>query len=508
MYISSRNPARAAVGRRLSLAAAVLSCGSASALAGALPERPGLTGASLSAPAVVACPRHGAGFFTLPGMTTCVRLGGMARFEVNGTSPLPVGVRSRLGYLAQGRFTIDARTPSDWGTVRTFVRFDVQSRTGRAVSGNLAAAAAAFGATGIDTYGQAQKGVLLDRAFIQFNGLTAGRLTSFYDFYGHDLEIIGATPVSDPPTINLLAWTFRLGGGASLTLSAEDPTFRRTPVAFDRLYGGGSIITGGIPVAPVVVGHNASGAPVFAFIDTRQRLNVPDAIAALRFDGAWGAFQLSGALHQVNVGPFVGPLPPGIDVGAARPAARYGMAAQAGLMLNLPALAEGDRLWLQAAAARGAMSYTGANGPVGLDLAAGSSFGRINADVAEGYVGPGGRLHLSDSWSAVAAFQHYWRHDLSQSVFAGVSGVSFGPGLPAGFGVPGGFPRHFSGNVTKSVGTGLAWSPVEDLTIAAEVAWVGTHQRRPGPDLRPRPVAAFVHSDNGWIGKVRVQRSF
>ena len=47
----------------------------------------------------------------------------------------------------------------------------------------------AFYATGVDTYGRAQKYVEADKAFIQFAGLTAGRATSFYDFYQTDIEL-------------------------------------------------------------------------------------------------------------------------------------------------------------------------------------------------------------------------------------------------------------------------------------------------------------------------------
>jgi hypothetical protein len=37
----------------------------------------------------------------------------------------------------------------------------------------------------------------------------------------------------------------------------------------------------------------------------------------------------------------------------------YGFAAQAGLQVELPMIAEGDELWLQAAYAEGALSYLG-----------------------------------------------------------------------------------------------------------------------------------------------------
>ncbi|WP_448833684.1 porin [Camelimonas sp. ID_303_24] len=488
--------------------AVTLSAAAAADLPG--PEIPGR-----QSPPLAACRGHGAGFFAIPETGACVRIGGLARLDADATAPLPVKARDRFGLATLGRISVDARSTTEWGVARTFVRFGLQSLTGRSFSGGLERRAGGFGATGVDTFGRAQKGVLLDRAFVQFGGLTAGRANSFYDFYAHDAEMTAVTPASDPPPVNLLAYTFKAAGGLSLTVAAEDPTSRRTPVAFARMWGGRTLLSGGVPVALVPAGP-ANGAPAFALVDVRQRLNAPDLTAALRLDGDWGAAQLSGAMHQVSIGPFVSTMDPGAAVGApvaaARPGARYGFAVQAGLMLRLPALAAGDRLWLQAAAARGAISYTGANTPAGQGSASGSVFGCVGADMAEGYVGPRGRLRLSESWSAVAAFEHYWRPDLSQSFFAGISGVSFGGGAPAGFDATvagrAGFPRLLSGNRVRAAGTRLAWSPVREMTVAAEVAWTELRLNRPGPDLRRRLAPALRASDSGWVGKLRVERSF
>lgn len=485
---------------------ALLAC-HASAFAGDLPGGGGATGQLV--PAMVrACPRHGEGFFTIPGTDSCIRIGGLARLEVAATAPLPIGVSDRMGFSALGRINIDARTVTEWGTVRTFVRLGVQSLTGRSVSGDMARQADAFAATGVDTFGRAQKGVLLDRAFIQFGGLTAGRSNSFFDFYAHDLELIGVTPVSDPPPVNLLAYTFKAGHGLSLTVAAEDPTSRRAPLAYAGFRNGKSVLDGGIPVAPVPADRDATGAPVFRMIDMRQRLNMPDVTAALRMDADWGAVQLSGALHEVTVGQFVGPADRSVQ--ARRPDARYGYAVQAGLMLNMQWLGAGDKLWLQASAARGAIGYTGANALAGADALSGSPFGHFDAWAADGYIGPDGKLQLSESWSAVAALQHYWRPDLAHSVFAGMSRISYGAGNPAGLGEPGGFSNRLVGDHMYGAGTQLAWSPVPDLTIAGEVAWTRLHMAQACTDLGRAAVlpARMLRNEQGWLGRLRIERSF
>ncbi|GJD93118.1 porin [Methylobacterium iners] len=65
------------------------------------------------------CPTQGPGFIRIPGSDTCIRLGGRivsgieARIDRRAAVARPV---------TDGRFQIDARTQTDLGPVRTFVR--------------------------------------------------------------------------------------------------------------------------------------------------------------------------------------------------------------------------------------------------------------------------------------------------------------------------------------------------------------------------------------------------
>ncbi|WP_204276761.1 porin, partial [Klebsiella aerogenes] len=73
-----------------------------------------------------------------------------------------------------------------------FLRVEIASRTGQSKmsSGTQLRIANAFFATGQDSFGRVQEYVTADKAFVQFAGLTAGRASSFFDFYAHDFEII------------------------------------------------------------------------------------------------------------------------------------------------------------------------------------------------------------------------------------------------------------------------------------------------------------------------------
>ncbi|MGU3537258.1 porin [Methylobacterium sp. A54F] len=66
------------------------------------------------------CPSYGAGFVRVPGSTTCLRLSGRVRAGADaGSAP------ARLAPVeppVSGRFSIDTRSDTDYGPVRTFVR--------------------------------------------------------------------------------------------------------------------------------------------------------------------------------------------------------------------------------------------------------------------------------------------------------------------------------------------------------------------------------------------------
>ena len=147
------------------------------------------------------------------------------------TSPRPVSSRSRRPASGhQGRINLDARTQTAYGTLRAFVRYEISRRTGQFHSGTAIRQGNAEPATGFDFAGQAQHQIVLDKAFIQFAGVTAGRATSFFDFYANDLGWFGIGGGSDRASTNLLAYTASFGSGWSATLSLEDPVERRYPV--------------------------------------------------------------------------------------------------------------------------------------------------------------------------------------------------------------------------------------------------------------------------------------
>ncbi|MGV2980099.1 porin [Camelimonas sp. ID_303_24] len=490
---------------------------------------------------VKVCNTFGPGFFYIPGTDTCIRVGGRARFEYQYSGPLKTSSADKSSFRAIGRIQVDARTSTEWGALRTFVRFEMASRTGGWAlrSGSAERNAQAFGATGVDTYGRAQKYVEADKAFIQFAGLTAGRFGSFYDFYGHELELIGSTASSEVQSTNGIAYTAKLGNGFSATVSVEDPTFRRQPLYF----GGntGPIITGGKYYANVGATFDpVTGLPTsYASVDIAQRLNVPDFVGVLRHDGSWGSAQLSGALHQVAVGNFTSAGTAGTYAAPVRPDAAWGYAIQGGVKFNLPFIAKGDQLWLQAAYGKGAMAYTGVSALLGADTPTGQSFGRFAVNTMDGYVNAFGDIKLSTSWTVTAAFLHYWTPTIRQAVFGSYGKLEYGSGarsavgpLYAGLGgslIPANLaftPQqtvNFNDASTLrdwavfTVGTNLVWSPVKNLDIGAEVNFsqvnigngrVSDTNNRIVTRVNGVNYGRTTNTDNVWQGRLRIQRDF
>jgi Porin subfamily len=445
------------------------------------------------------CSAYGAGFFFVPGTDTCLRVSGRARFEAGYSQGYQRGSNNGdlMGYRGLGRLNLDARTQTAYGTLRAFVRFELASRTGAYLnSGTQQRIANAFPALGVDTFGRAQQYVNVDKAFIQFAGLTAGRAASFYDFYAHDFEIIGTSLGSDVSSTNLLAYTATFGDGFSATISIEDPIFRKNPLFGTATAGNAAsqfavFTAAAANLSPVVV-TNSAGVPIGeAFYDLRQTSRMPDFVGALRYDAAWGSAQLSAAVHELNaqnaasVLTFGGTAIAAGSVIAPRVNTEYGWAIQGGLKFNLPFIAAGDALYLQGSYGEGAQLYTGYSQYIGTYTASagntqGAPFATYFTDAA---VNPlTGKMELSTSWTVVGSYLHYWAPEWRSAIIGSYGEMSFGKtsrALLGGLNFNGlGNPVNSPGNFLFSAalrdtsqivaGASLIWSPVKDLDIGVE----------------------------------------
>ena len=142
---------------------------------------------------VKVCSLYGAGFFYIPGTDTCIKLGGYLRVDTtfNGgiyDSPSwngDAGQGNRyLNYFAarsRMALTVDTRTATEYGVVRTFGQADFQFSTLNNQSANPATASLSspIGGTNLlDTVGGGY--VAVEYVFIQFAGFTFGKSSSAY----------------------------------------------------------------------------------------------------------------------------------------------------------------------------------------------------------------------------------------------------------------------------------------------------------------------------------------
>ena len=412
------------------------------------------------------CSAYGAGFFYIPGTETCLRLAGRVRAEARYLEGFN-RQQDVSGFRARGTLNIDARTATAYGTLRTFIRYEM-TRNGGNYAGLVTNQTIL---TPIATQAFTQT-IDLNKAFIQFGPITAGRATSFFDFYANALNWSGSSGsdsyLFDPV---LFAYTATFGSGFSATISAEEPTSR-------RIAG-----TGVFPAGTTAYNYGGS--------------RLPNIVGNLNLTQGWGSAQLSAALQELNK-------PVG---GALNQDTVYGYAIQGGLMLNLPAFAAGDVLWLQATYAEGAIAYLGF-----LNASSTRQLGGLGSLQTDAAVDAFGNVKKTKGYSLTAAFRHYWTPQVRQAVFANYTKLDYDSTVqsPIVAGARGNLTGYTADTSLIQVGSNVIWSPVKDLDLGVEVLY-----RRLDPAGR---VVDFNRSVNGltfirsnqdvFEGRLRIQRDF
>ncbi|MHB2165962.1 porin [Alsobacter sp. R-9] len=425
------------------------------------------------------CSQFGAGFFYIPGSDTCLKVSGRIRadyayaeqFTRGNSAATSAGAKGDAVTLrARGYLALDSYTATDWGPVRATTRIYVTKDSGSAAT------------------------TTLDWAYIQFAGITAGRLaTSMFEFapFGGISYLGGGANGrgSDLGSVNALAYTATFGGGFSATLSLEDGTERRVGI---------NNVSDNLLVSTMGSLTGVAGQPTFGG-------NVmPDVVGRLDYTAGWGQVALTGAVHQTRVGSpsavtsstqtapagggaLVTNNVYGNSYGGLVGDTEYGFAVQGGVKINLPMLAPGDALFMQAAYATGANSYTGW-GTAG--------FGTVSLPTADVMYDTNGNGHLTQSWSVTGGMLHYWIPTVRQGLYAAYGAVDqYGPWYDMS---------------AFSIGTNLIWSPVKGLDIGAEVGWQSMVDKPNYITLARTSTSNpfYGANDSQWFGRLRFQRDF
>src|SRR5438093_1473905 len=192
------------------------------------------------------CSLYGAGFFYIPGTDTCIKLGGYLRVDTtfNGATyggpswsgDLGQGNRYRDYFSSRSRMalTVDTRTSTAYGVVRTFGQADFQfNNCGTSNPSNSIGTATGLNANLLSTAGGGY--VAVEMVFIQCAGFTFGKSASAYatpwnGYPGNNNSFLmgGADYVTG---VNNIQYTAQFGNGVSGTIGLDDPqVFNRTAV--------------------------------------------------------------------------------------------------------------------------------------------------------------------------------------------------------------------------------------------------------------------------------------
>jgi hypothetical protein len=455
---------------------------------------------------VKVCSQYGAGFFYIPGTDTCLKIGGLVRTEWNhnaGGSFEPT-VNQAPGYhtratdtlvnRTRGLVSLDVRSQTEYGTLRSYVRAGWQWTSNA------------------DTIGGSSSAVYLDRAFIQFAGFTFGKTQSFFDVpdiadmtyqteYTRNNTGGSGTPV--------FAYTAMLGNGVTATLSIEDYTERRANVT------------------PIINSVAATFLPGTDNVARNHGNETPDIVGNLRVDQAWGSAQVSGALHFNQASSYINQ-PAGTVT--AHPDDKWGWAVGAGILLKMPWDAK-DTFAVAATYAEGATTYVvNVPGSYGVRSSGASLFqdGGVavgwwdDAYYADTGAGIRGQLELPKVWNMQAGFQHYWTDSLRSSIWGSYMRYETSSNVVDTFVcAPRGFGAGCADWNAWQVGSRTIWNPVANLDVGLEVMYTRIETAYAGGRTNcvdagcvagsaptGTPIVHNIQDNDVWSGIVRIQRNF
>ncbi|NVO13969.1 MAG: porin [Rhodoplanes sp.] len=364
---------------------------------------------------VKVCSLYGAGFYYIPGTDICMKMGGYVRAQYyynTGATPSSglmfgpnnaqqsnlVGFSNDTVMRTRAVWTVDTRSQTEWGTLRTYVLmgFNHDTPGGSSFGGNAAA-------------------LYATRGFIQFAGFTFGKAQSFYDLYSTPAVSYFGIAASDTGDagVMLAAYTAQLGNGVSATLAVEEP--RRMAI-----------------VNTAINNSFTLGGPVNNDYGT---VKWPDVVANIRVDQAWGSFQVMGAVHDASAAytainganclAATGATITGSMVCGTASSA-VGFAVGAGATINTDFISRGDKFAFQVNYTEGAMRYaiyTPSGGGSMAMFGGGNSLGL--GFFTDGVLANNGSMELTKVFGVNASYDHLWTPSLKTSLYGGYFNIDY-----------------------------------------------------------------------------------
>jgi len=455
------------------------------------------------------CSLYGAGFYYIPGTDTCLKVGGWVRqyLGAGSNNNLTNGAlgsntvntnASNMGWAwkVRGYITADARSQTEWGTLRGYmaVGYSTQGSDG----------ASAFGAA---------SGFNANRAFIQLAGFTFGVSQSFFDLFPQPaVSYFGGMIAPSNDTGDggqtVTAYTAQFGGGFSSTLSLEAP---RNTTVFNATPAGAA--------GAFISAAGATGALANSAISTRY----PDVVANLRLDAAWGTAQVMGAIHDAS-GLYYG-----ATTATGAPNYAMGWALAAGVKINAPSFGPGDYLVAQISYTQGALGYLDDGAVITSNASQNTSggyysqyngggggnygFGVLTDGVYGVIAGAGQNVQLTTAWLVNAAYEHFWTKRWQTSLYGGYMATSYNATANAMLCTSEAIGAGCNNNWAYwDLGTRTQFNIDSQTYVGLDVIYTKLHQNQPGGYVSgqtTQPVAARTLTDqSAWIAEFRVHRNF
>jgi hypothetical protein len=426
-----------------------------------------------------ACSLYGAGFWYVPGTDTCIKIGAFARLQLTygaGGGGVPNGIGGQapgqgdfggantigtnmFNFSSGGAISFDMRQQTEYGTLRSYVDMGITTTSNMGGYGGPSVLNPLFPSA---SYGS--EVAYSDRAFIQFAGLTAGRIRSFFDLVNPGAYTLSTTRLVSGDTGGVgiigLGYTYQLGGGVSASISLEDGGWSlggrgRATVNL----AGGSIPTGATDTT------SAFGAG--EMITDVKGQQFFDPVFNVRLDQAWGFIGASFALHDASGGYYgtgyncTAPSPVGLGgantglcagggntpngstppyspantpggVSGAQnghPADIYGWAGTLGATWVNPFGLAGDSIGAQGVYCEGAVGYCTQSWGSKFIYGSGNNVGY--SFLVDGIFNTNTPVYLTRTWSAVSYYEHVWTPQWRTSLYGGLLGTNWGSGAIA-----------------------------------------------------------------------------
>ena len=471
------------------------------------------------------CSLYGAGFYYIPGTDTCIKFGGYLRADTllgtNTDYGAPVnsvgGARNRLSnyYTTRARmdFTVDTRTATEYGVVRTFG--DVAwTWTGGSYSGSNPTVYNTVGssATGsnLDGIGGGTLGVY--HAFIQFAGFTLGRTYSMFDAPwqsypagGPDTLPGGSNHVTG---VNQAAYTADFGQGMTASIALQDPTLYNQTNVWNLSGATAAGMIGGTYGSQDIAGTRA-----------------PDIVGQFRVDQVWGLFQLSVAAHDNHVAYYGATEPTGF------PSDKWGWAIGGALSIKNIPTGPGDTINLQATYTDGASRYNFHSlFPTTLAMYGGTGLAGAYQSIAFGGIADavftgtsaanGSSLETVKTWGFRGGYTHNWSPNWASGIYGAYGQLHYGnagktvicANAVALLGLVGTCNPDFN---IAAIGFNTIWKPVPNLAFTADFNWTRLDQKYSGTVVNPgvasvaKPAGVYELKDQDSFSMLlRAQRNW